>query len=64
MQVLITGLEEMEFLQFNQKPLGIYMIFEMIGTDGRTHQFSSIKIIAISFTLEWNEFTENAWYVE
>jgi len=63
-QVLITDLEEMEFLQFNQKPLGIFMIFQMFGTDWRTHQFSSIQIIAISFTLEWNDFTENAWYVE
>lgn len=60
-QVLITDLEEMELLEFNQKPLGI---FTMFGTDGRTHQFSSIQIIAVSFTLEWNEFTENAWYVE
>lgn len=63
-QVLITDLEEMEFMQFDQKPLGTSMIFEMSGTDGRTHQFSIIQIIAISFTLEWNDFTENAWYVD
>ncbi|NMH73254.1 hypothetical protein HF078_09230 [Bacillus sp. RO2] len=63
-QVLITDLEEMEFLQFNQKPLDSYIIFEMFGTDWRTHQFCSIQIKAISFTLEWNDFTEDAWYVK
>lgn len=62
-QVLINDLEEMEFLQFTQKSLGTCMIFDMFGTDWRTHQFSSIQIIAISFTLEWNDFTEDAWYV-
>ncbi|MFJ7973765.1 hypothetical protein [Psychrobacillus sp. NPDC096389] len=62
-QVLITDLEEMEFLKFTQKPLGNLMIFDMFGTEWKTHQFSSIQITAISFTLEWNDFTENAWYV-
>ena len=63
-QVLITDLEEMEFLQFDQKQLESYFIFEMFGTDWRTHQFCSIQIKAISFTLEWNDFTEDAWYVK
>jgi hypothetical protein len=61
-EVPIVDLEEMEFLKFDQSSIGNDFIFEMFGTDWKTHQFCSIKLKATNFTLEWNEFTDDAWY--
>jgi len=62
-EVPIVELEEMEFLTFSQSSIRNNFIFEMFGTDWKTKQFCSIKLKANNFTLEWNRFTEDAWYV-
>ena len=62
--VPIADLAEMEILGFKSKPLERYFLFEMFGTDWRTHQFCGIKVKAKNFTLQWNKFDEDAWYVK
>jgi hypothetical protein len=62
-QVLLTELDKMEFLEFKEKPDNNSFIFEVFGTDWKTHQFCSFKVLAKKFTLEWNQFTKDAWYV-
>lgn len=62
--VPITDLEEMEILEFKSKPLESFILFEMFGTDWRTYQFCGINVKAKNFTLQWNKFAEDAWYVE
>ncbi|UPM55452.1 hypothetical protein [Gottfriedia acidiceleris] len=62
-EVHLTDLDEMEFLEVKQHPVNEDYIYEMFGTDWKTNNFCSIKINAKSFKVEWNEFTETAWYV-
>ncbi|KUP06916.1 hypothetical protein Q75_06810 [Bacillus coahuilensis p1.1.43] len=62
-QVFITDLGELEILTLNQSPIDDYYSFEILCTKSDTGHFCSIKIEAESFTLEWNEFCENAWFV-
>jgi hypothetical protein len=61
-EIPIVDLEEMESLKFDQSPIGSDFIFEIFGTDWKTNQFCSIKLKATNFTLEWNDFTDDAWY--
>ncbi|NBI29171.1 hypothetical protein [Chengkuizengella marina] len=61
--ILITDLEEVEILQFNKKQVKDYFIFDILGINGGTHEFCSLKLHAKSFILQWNDFKENAWYV-
>ncbi|KQL32973.1 hypothetical protein AN960_23740 [Bacillus sp. FJAT-25509] len=62
-EVQLLDLDEMEFLEFKQLHVGQDFVYEMFGSDWKTHHFCSIKLKAKSFKLEWNEFTEDAWYV-
>ncbi len=62
-EVQHTDLDGMEFLEVKQQLADQYLIYEIFGTDWKTHNFCSIKLKAKSFKLEWNEFTEDAWYV-
>ena len=64
-QVLITDLVEMEFLKFEEKRVeNDCFIFEIFGLDWRTHGgFCGLRIHAKNFTLQWNELTDDAWYV-
>ncbi|MFD4707228.1 hypothetical protein ACFWM3_20495 [Gottfriedia sp. NPDC058432] len=62
-EVRLTDLNEMEFLEVKQQPVDEHFIYEMFGTDWKTNNFCSIKLKAKSFKVEWNEFTEDAWYV-
>ena len=61
-EVPIVDLVEMEFLKFDQCSMGNDFLYQMFGTDWKTNQFSSIKIKATDFSLEWNKFTDDAWY--
>ncbi|MFD4707851.1 hypothetical protein ACFWM3_23820 [Gottfriedia sp. NPDC058432] len=62
-EVQLLDLDEMEFLEFKQLHVDQDFVYEMFGSDGKTHHFCSIKLKAKSFKLKWNEFTEDAWYV-
>ncbi len=62
-EVIITELDEMEFLQINQKRKNNQYLYEIFGTDWKTKQFCSIKIKAEGFIIEWNGFKDDAWYV-
>lgn len=63
-QVLFSDLEEMEFLTFEEKKVeNNSFIFDMQGLDWRTQDFCGLIIHAKNFTFQWNEFTDDAWYV-
>lgn len=62
-EVRLTDLDEMEFLEVKQQPDDEDYIYEMFGTDWKTNNFCCIKLKAKNFKLEWNEFTDDAWYV-
>jgi hypothetical protein len=62
-EVIITKLDEMEVLQINQKHQDNRYLYEIFGTDWKTQQFCSIKIIADGFVIEWNEFKGDALYI-
>lgn len=64
-QVLFTDLVEMEFLTFKEKRVkNDCFIFEIFGLDFRTQKgFCGLRIHAKNFTLQWNELTDDAWYV-
>lgn len=63
-QVLLSDLEDMEISLFKVKQVkNDSFIFDMQGTDWRTHEFCGLIIQAKIFTLQWNELTEDAWYV-
>lgn len=62
-EVLLTDLDGMEFLEVKQQLVEKEFKYEIFGTDWKTHNFCSIKLKAKSFKVEWNEFTEDAWYV-
>jgi len=63
-QVLFSDLEEMEFLTFEEKKVeNNSFIFDMQGLDWRTQDLCGLIIHAKNFTFQWNEFTDDAWYV-
>ncbi|MFF2879037.1 hypothetical protein ACFVR2_22340 [Gottfriedia sp. NPDC057991] len=62
-EVKLIDLDGMEFLEVKQQLVEQDFIYEIFGTDWKTHNFCSIKLKAKSFKVEWNEFTEDAWYV-
>lgn len=54
----------MEFSTFEEKQVeNDSFIFDMQGTDWRTRGFCGLIIHAKNFTLQWNELTDDAWYV-
>lgn len=56
-------LVKMEFLEVKQEVVDDYIVYEIL-TDGRGFSgFCEITIKARGFTLELNEFLEDAWYV-
>ncbi|SFC45301.1 hypothetical protein [Bacillus sp. UNCCL81] len=61
-EVQLIDLDGMEFLEVKQQLVEKDFIYEIFGTDWKTHNFCSIKLKAKSFKVEWNEFTGDAWY--
>lgn len=62
-RVVITDLSELEILQLNQNVTGTNYLFEISGIHWGEGQFCSVKIEAEKFTLEWNDFIDDAWFV-
>jgi hypothetical protein len=57
-----VDLVKMEVLKFDQNKASKGYIFELFGTDWRTHEFCGWKIHANGFSLCWNNFNDDAWY--
>ncbi|MCA1061811.1 hypothetical protein LCL96_23250 [Rossellomorea aquimaris] len=62
-QVFITDLGELEILRLDQIRMGDYFSFDILCANRNTGTFCSIKIEAKNFTLEWNEYLNDAWFV-
>ncbi|GLX67535.1 hypothetical protein [Paenibacillus glycanilyticus] len=57
------NLIEMEVLKFDQNMVTLGCIFRIFGTEWRSQKFCEWNIQAQGFSVCWNDFNEDAWYV-
>ncbi|MBB5181588.1 hypothetical protein HNQ44_003053 [Planomicrobium koreense] len=61
--VHIPYLNKMEIASFKVERSEHESIFNLQGLDWKSSELCGLIVQAKSFTLEWNEFLEDAWYV-
>jgi hypothetical protein len=57
-------LNKMEIETFEMNRTEKENIFTLQGIDWKTHEFCGLIIRSKGFTVAWNEFLEDAWYVD
>lgn len=61
--VHIPYLNNMEIESFKVERRENESVFNLQGLDWKSNEFCGLIVHAKGFTLEWNEFLEDAWYV-
>ncbi|MFC4712995.1 hypothetical protein [Planococcus dechangensis] len=57
-------LNKMEIETFVLNRIEKENVFNLQGIDWKTHEFCGLIIRSKGFTVEWNDFLEDAWYVD
>ncbi|KAA0548475.1 hypothetical protein FZW96_07845 [Bacillus sp. BGMRC 2118] len=61
--VPLSTLTPNDALAFKQKEVDGGYLYEMLANDVKLLPFCTIHVIASGFTIEWDTFGEDAWYV-